>query len=285
MAKDFTPVVWDTDRALKRTARCNALLEGVPDEALCFSPRGRETDEVRLALAVLAGEYGAAAPLIDVLMEKGKIPEFTRLSEVTKHFAQVRERVNAMEREAWARVPRVDLSVFDRTTVIDPPLPDKHEVHLLGRYPTYSHFRERAAVVFNSGPEQALEYWGTSPLTATADAPYFRRLIGVAMRALAVQTNGRVQPYAFHQQDRPVLLLGRELMRVMRGCGEFSFILPHGAEPSTGPIHTLYGLNVYETVGLNVYETVGTMLYSFAVGVGGSVIYDSRPFVIEDMTR
>lgn len=261
---------------LTRPTKCVDLLRDVPDEAPCFSPRGRETDEVRLALAVLAGEYGAAAPLIDVLMEKGKIPECTRLSDVTKHFAQVRERFNAMEREAWYRVSRIDLSAGDQPPA-GPPLPDKHEVHLLGRYPTYSHFRERAAVVFNSGPEQALEYWGTTPLAATVDAPYFRRLIEVVMRALAVQSNGRWRPNALHQKERPVLLIGRELMRFMRGCGEFTFTSSYRAEPGPGPIRTLYGFDVY--------ELLGTALHSFAIGLPDAEIYESRPLVIEDMMR
>lgn len=54
-----------------RVVACINLLAHVSDEAPAFFPR--KSDEVQLALAVLAGDHGAAAALADLVTEKGLV--------------------------------------------------------------------------------------------------------------------------------------------------------------------------------------------------------------------
>jgi len=54
--------------AAKRIAACINLLAQVPDDAACFQQY--KSDETQLALAVLAGDHGAAAALADEVISK-----------------------------------------------------------------------------------------------------------------------------------------------------------------------------------------------------------------------
>jgi hypothetical protein len=60
-----------------RLVRCVNLLRLVPDDAPCFRPQKSfgVSDEVQLALAVLQGDFGAAAALADLVVEKYQRPE------------------------------------------------------------------------------------------------------------------------------------------------------------------------------------------------------------------
>lgn len=59
-----------------RIANCVNLLAQVPDDAPAF--HARKSDEVQLALAVLQGDYGAAAALADEIISKHIVPPTVR---------------------------------------------------------------------------------------------------------------------------------------------------------------------------------------------------------------